>query len=134
MTRLALLAAACHQATFIVVESWLFAGLRESLRRRSTHLGKLVSCHLCTGMWIAFGLAALFRPRTVPPSGVVSGRARALSSFAVDSLVIALAGRVLNEVIGVVRREVEVRERRAKLLQAQARAVERPEEAAQPAG
>ena len=124
MNRLVLLSAACHQVTFIIVESWLFKGLRDALARRNEHLGRLVSCHLCTGTWVALGMAALFRPMAVPPAAL-RGRARGVAAYAADSLIIAFGGRVLNEVIAVVRREVEIRERAARLLELRAREAQR---------
>jgi len=129
MGRLLALAAACHQITFIVVESWLFAGLRERSAKLNEHLGKLVSCHLCFGTWVAFGLAALFRPGFVRPSPALPPLARAIAGWAVDSFVIALAGRVMNETIASVREDVEVRKKEAELLEAEVLAEEEPQSA-----
>jgi hypothetical protein len=129
MSRLLALAAACHQITFIVVESWLFAGLRERSARVNEHLGKLVSCHLCFGTWVAFGLAALFRPRFARPSPYLPPIAQAVASWAVDSFVIALAGRVMNEAIASVREDVEVKKKEAELLEAEVLAEEEPQRA-----
>lgn len=120
MGRLLALAAACHQITFIVVESWLFKGLRDWSAARNEHLGKLVSCHLCFGTWVGLILAALFRPRVAQPSGYVRGPVRAIVGWAVDGFVISLVGRVMNEVIGTVRKEVEVKEKEAELLEQEA--------------
>src|SRR5688500_1181555 len=105
MGRLLALAAACHQITFIVVESWLFKGLRESAAARNEHLGKLVSCHLCFGTWVGLALAALFRPTLVAPSANVRGPARAVLAWAVDAFVISLVARVMNETIASVRED-----------------------------
>lgn len=125
MGRLFALGAACHQITFIVVESWLFKGMRDQAAARNEHLGKLLSCHLCFGTWVGLLLAALFRPRVAPPSGYVQGPVRAVAGWAVDGFVIALVGRVMNEVIGTVRKEVEVKEKEAELLEATVASVEK---------
>lgn len=130
MSKLLALAAACHQITFIVVESWLFKGLRDAAAARSEHLGRLVSCQLCFGTWVAFVLAALFRPRSVAPSRALPARVNVVASWAIDSFVIALVARVLNETIASVREEVEVRKREAEVLEAAASA----EQEAQRAG
>lgn len=132
--RLALLSAACQQVTFILVESWLFRGLRETLARRSEHLGRLVSCHLCSGMWVGLALAALFRPAAVPPPRL-HGHARALATYVLDGTLIAFGGRVMNELIAWVRRDVDLKQREARLLEARARQNERSaEEEAQSVG
>ena len=117
MGRLLALAAACHQITFIVVESWLFKGMRDAAAARNEHLGKLVSCHLCFGTWVGMVLAALFRPRLASPSGGLPGPVRSIAGWAVDAFVIALAGRVLNELIAEVREDVEVKKKEAELLE-----------------
>lgn len=117
MGRLLALAAACHQITFIVVESWLFKGLREAAAVRSEHLGRLVSCHLCFGTWVGLALAAVFRPTLVPPSPPARGAVRGVLAWLVDAFVISLVARVMNEVIAIVRKDVEVKEQEARLLE-----------------
>ncbi len=121
MTRLFALAAACHQITFIVVESWLFTGLRDAASARNEHLGKLVSCHLCFGTWVGLALAVLFRPTTVRPSGHVGGPARPVLAWVVDGFVISLLARVINETIASVREDVEAKKKEAELLEGAAR-------------
>lgn len=123
MGRILALGAACHQITFIVVESWLFLGLRDWSAARNEHLGKLVSCHLCFGTWVGLILAALFRPRLVPPSGYLPGPARMLVGWVVDGFVIALVGRVMNELLGMLRKDVEVKAKEAELLEEEVQSV-----------
>jgi hypothetical protein len=130
MSKLLALGAACHQITFIVVESWLFRGLRDAAAARSEHLGRLLSCHLCFGTWVGFVLAALFRPRFAGPSRALPAPVSATASWAIDSFVIALVARLLNETIASVRGEVEVKKREAQVLDAVASA----EQEAQRAG
>lgn len=127
--RLLALAAACHQITFIVVESWLFKGARDAAAARNEHLGKLVSCHLCFGTWVGLALAALFRPTFVRPSGYVRDPARTVLAWVVDAFVISLVARVMNETIASVREDVEVKKKEAELLEAEVLAEEEPQRA-----
>lgn len=125
MTRLLALGAACHQITFIVVESWLFRGLRDAAQARSAHLGRLLSCHLCFGTWVGLALAALFRPQSAVPSGRARSPLRGVAEWAVDAFLISLVARALNEVLAAIRHEVALKRREAEVLEA---AVERGEE------
>ncbi|HEX5417351.1 MAG TPA: hypothetical protein VFZ25_16925 [Chloroflexota bacterium] len=123
LIRFLFLSAVNHQITIIVVESLIFKGFREWVARRSSYLGSLVSCHLCFGTWVGFFLALLFRPHFVeapnlpnePPA--VDRAYRHVALFVGDSFAIALGGRVFNEVLGLLRREVAVKEEERELLE-----------------
>lgn len=128
--RLLALAAACHQITFIVVESWLFKGLRDAAASRNEHLGKLVSCHLCFGTWVGLVLTLVFRPTLVPPATPRHGVLRSTFAWLLDAFVVSLVARVMNEVIAALRTDVEVKEQEKKLLE---EAAEGTEAAARPA-
>jgi|SRR5579883_2627641 len=123
ISRFVFLGAINHQITLIVVESLLFKGFRDWASRRSRWLGELVRCHLCFGMWVGFLLALIFRPRfvDVPPLASMSPdfnrRFRALATFAGDSFTIAVGGRVFNEALGLLRREVALTEEERQLLE-----------------
>jgi len=123
LVRFLLLGAINHQITIIVVESLLFKGFRAYVAARSRYLGELVSCHLCFGTWVGFGLALLFRPHFVEASAIApesSTEERIFRDFAYfvgDSFAIALGGRVFNEVLGLLRREVEVMDEERELLE-----------------
>jgi|SRR6185437_13537348 len=123
LTRFVFLGAINHQITLIVVESLLFKGFRDWASARSRWLGELVRCHVCFGMWVGFFLALVFRPRfvDVPPLASMSPsfnrRFRVLATFAGDSFAIALGGRIFNESLGLLRREVAVTEEERHLLQ-----------------
>jgi hypothetical protein len=122
LLRFVFLSAINNQITVIVVESWLFRGFRQRAARWSDWLGKLVSCDLCFGTWVGFLLAVIFRPHfvDVPPIPDTSPRLdywlRTLAVFAADSFAIALGGRLINEVLGLLRREVAVKDEEHELL------------------
>ena len=129
--RFVFLGAINHQITLIVVESLFFKGFREWALARSRWLGELVRCHLCFGMWVGFLLALIFRPNfvDVPPIENATPRFnrwyRALAIFAGDSFVIALGGRIYNELLGLLRREVAVTEEERELLEEEVEQLER---------
>lgn len=90
MTEAIALGLACWIATMVVVESELFRPLREWLDRRYIKHGRvhqnklryLVSCHLCTGTWIALAIQA------VAPIHVVTG----VGAFVLNALFIKAIG------------------------------------------
>ncbi len=129
--RFLFLGAINHQITLIVVESLLFRGVRERVAARSRWLGELVSCHVCFGMWVAFLLAFIFRPRFVVASPLETASPafnrwyRAVATFAGDSFVIAVGGRIYNELLGLLRREVAVTEEERELLEEEVEQLER---------
>jgi hypothetical protein len=123
LTKLLLFGAVNHQITIIVVESALFRGLRNATNRRSRYLGELISCHLCFGTWVGFLLALVFRPAlaSMPPvPGLPRGLDQAVRRGAVvisDGFAIALVGRIFNEVLGLLKREVQVKEEEGELIE-----------------
>jgi uncharacterized protein DUF1360 len=123
LTKLLLFGAVNHQITIIVVESALFRGLRNATKRRSRYLGELISCHLCFGTWVGFLLALVFRPAlaSMPPvPGFPRGLDQTVRRGAVlvsDGFAIALVGRIFNEVLGLLKREVQVREEEGELIE-----------------
>ena len=131
LIRYLLLSAINHQITIIVVESLLFKGFRAYVASRSRYLGDLVSCHLCFGTWVGFGLALLFRPHFVeapaiaPESSTSERLFRDFAFFVGDSFAIALGGRIFNEVLGLLRREVEVMDEERELLEEEIQILEK---------
>jgi hypothetical protein len=122
--RLLLLGAACHQIAHIVTQSLLFKPLREGLRERWRYLGDLVSCHLCFSTWVGLGLALLFRPRFVQPPRLLPARnldsvLRTVATTAVDAFAIGVVARGFNEVLALLKREVEIREEEVEELRAE---------------
>jgi hypothetical protein len=122
LRRYLILSAVNNQITVIVVESWLFRSFRAWAARRSAWLGQLVRCDLCFGTWVSFLLAAVFRPTLVETprlpgaSSRFNRRFRSFAAFLVDSFAIALGGRVINEILGLLQREVAVKEEQRELL------------------
>jgi len=49
--------------SFLAAESSVFAPVREWAAKKHALLGKLASCCYCLGHWVAFILAALYKPR-----------------------------------------------------------------------
>jgi hypothetical protein len=122
LVRFLFLSAINCQITVIVAESWLFRGFRVWAYRRSEWLGRLVSCDLCFGTWVGFLLALVFRPAfvEVPPTRTPWRTFDVLlqrgPEIAGDALAIALGGRAINEVLGLLSHEVEVIEEERDLL------------------
>jgi hypothetical protein len=129
--RFLFLGAINHQITLIVVESRLLPGFRQWSASRSRWLGELVRCHLCFGMWVGFFLALVFRPRFVEPPALSSASPgvnrwyRTLATFVGDSFAIAVGGRIFNELLGLLRREVAVVEEERELLEEEVEQLER---------
>ncbi len=122
LSRFVFLSAMNCQVTVIVVESWLFRDCRAWIQRHSEWLGRLVTCDLCFGTWVGFFLAIVFRPTFVdaPPLRTpwpeFNELFRRIAVVAGDAFTIALGGRALNEILGLLDREVAVREEEKELL------------------
>lgn len=63
MVQAALLSPVTASVAFTISETVLFAPMRAQVKRANPWLGKLVNCGDCLGHWVAFGLAAVYRPR-----------------------------------------------------------------------
>ncbi|MBI3966067.1 MAG: hypothetical protein HY329_10570 [Chloroflexi bacterium] len=128
--RLIFLGAVNHQITKIIVDSTLFRSCRETCAAIHPKLGELVSCHLCFGTWVGFWLAAVFRPRflqAAPPAGVSPETGYwfgTAANFLADSFLISMTGRFFNEVLGLLQREVKVRDEQAELIESTREVVE----------
>ena len=68
-------------------------------------------CHLCVGTWIGIVLAVIYRPQLLAS---VDGRpptaARTVANVAGDAVLIALGTRLWNDALGLLRREVQVKQ------------------------
>ena len=121
-SRFLFLSAINCQMTVIVVESWLFRGFRAWSQQRSDWLGRLVNCDLCFGTWVGFILAIVFRPTFVDvppvrtPWPAFNAAAQWIAVIAGDAFAISLGGRAANEILGLLDREVSVREEEKVLL------------------
>ncbi len=112
MMRFAFLAAIGHQVTYTLVEGGIFAGTRTRISSIHPKLEEFIHCHLCVGTWSGIMLAGLYQPNLLadavgqkPPSGM-----RRVANLAGDAFLIALGTRVWNEVLALLRREVQLKQ------------------------
>jgi hypothetical protein len=82
------------QATTLLCESDLFEPVRDLAGKTHPLLGELVNCHVCAGMWIAFGQAAYGKGTVTLRPTRTGGFVGGLASFLFDALAIAAAGRL----------------------------------------
>jgi hypothetical protein len=112
LMRFAFLAAIGHQVTYTFVEGGIFEDTRNSLAAIHPKLDEFVHCHLCVGTWSSMVLAGAYRPNLLAdalgtrPSGV-----RRIANFAGDAFLIAMGTRFWNEVLGLLRREVQLKQK-----------------------
>ena len=110
--RFAFLAAIGHQITYTLVEGGIFADTRERISAMHPKLDEFIHCHLCVGTWSGIVLAGVYRPNLLAdavgerPSGV-----RRVANLIGDAFLIALGTRLWNEVLGLMRREVQLKQR-----------------------
>ena len=112
LMRFAFLAAIGHQITYTLVEGGIFADTRERISAMHPKLDEFIHCHLCVGTWSGIVLAGVYRPNLLAdavgerPSGV-----RRVADLIGDAFLIALGTRLWNEVLGLMRREVQLKQR-----------------------
>lgn len=128
LMRFAFLAAIGHQVTYTLVEGGIFAETRERIGAIHPKLDEFIHCHLCVGTWSGIVLAGVYRPNLLAdvvgskPSG-----GRRVANLAGDAFLIALGTRVWNEILGLLRREVQLKQQTvAALEEGDAIAIERP--------
>ncbi len=80
------------QATALVVDSEMFRPARELAECANEELGVLLSCPLCTGMWMALGQALVAELRRPPFSPL---------RFIHRALAVACAGRIVRRLTDV---------------------------------
>ena len=111
LMRFVFLSAIGHQVTYTLVEGGIFEDARQRLSAVHPRADEFIHCHLCVGTWVGAVLAAIYRPNLLAH---VDGRrqspARATANPVGDAVLIALGTRVWNEVLGWLRREVQVGE------------------------
>ncbi|HYM50361.1 MAG TPA: hypothetical protein VET65_07270 [Candidatus Limnocylindrales bacterium] len=111
LVRFAFLAAIAHQITYTLVEGSIFEDARQRVSGLHPKLAEFVRCHLCMGTWVGLLLAAAYQPhllRDVQPQRPSLVR-RALD-LAADAFLLALGARIWNEGLGLLRREVQVKQ------------------------
>ena len=112
LMRFAFLAAIGHQITYTLVDGGIFADTRERISAMHPKLDEFIHCHLCVGTWSGIVLAGVYRPNLLAdavgerPSGV-----RRVANLIGDAFLIALGTRLWNEVLGLMRREVQLKQR-----------------------
>ena len=111
LLRFLFLAAIGHQVTYTFIEGGIFEPTRRRLSAVHPSVDQFVHCHLCVGTWIGIVLAAIYRPRLLAD---VDGRpptaARNVANVAGDAVLIALGTRLWNDALGLLRRDVEVKQ------------------------
>lgn len=112
LTRFAFLAAIGHQITYTVVEGGIFEDARRRLSAMHPKADQFVHCHLCVGTWVSVVLASIYRPNLLAEvDGRPPGPARQIANLAGDAVLIALGTRLWNEMLGWLRREVQVKQK-----------------------
>ena len=112
LTRFAFLAAIGHQITYTVMEGRIFEDARRRLSGLHPKAAQFVHCQLCVGTWVGAVLAAIYRPNLLAEvDGTPPGPARQIANLAGDAVLIALGTRVWNEMLGWLRREVQVKQK-----------------------
>jgi hypothetical protein len=128
LMRFAFLAAIGHQITYTLVEGGIFADTRTRISAIHPKLDEFVHCHLCVGTWSGILLAGIYQPNLLADvAGKKPSGARHLANLAGDAFLIALGTRVWNEVLGLMRREVQLKQRTVEAVeQAEEIRIERP--------
>jgi hypothetical protein len=117
--RFTFLAAIAHQITYILVEGGIFAEPRQRVGEMHPKLREFVNCHLCVGTWTGLLLAALYRPRLLEDvQDTHPSLARRTIDMAGDAFLIGLGSRVWNELLGWLRRAVQVQQQEIEQLDA----------------
>jgi hypothetical protein len=112
LMRFAFLAAIGHQITYTFVEGGIFEGTRVRLAAIHPKLDEFVHCHLCVGTWSGIMLASVYRPNLLADAAIPQKSAgRRVANLAGDAFLIALGTRVWNEILGLLRREVQLKQR-----------------------
>ncbi len=126
--RFAFLAAIGHQVTYTIVEGGIFADTRTRISAIHPKLEEFIHCHLCVGTWSGVVLASVYRPNLLADAvGQRHTGARRVANLAGDAFLIALGTRLWNEVLALLRREVQLKQQTAEALsEADRIAIERP--------
>ena len=111
LLRFVFLAAIGHQVTYTVVEGGIFEGMRQRVSRINPKLDEFVHCHLCVGIWTGAALAGIYRPNLLDDVGAKPpSAARQLANWTGDAMLIALGTRLWNETLGLLRRQVQIKQ------------------------
>ena len=111
LLRFLFLAAIGHQVTYTIVEGGIFEGMRQRVSHTHPKLDEFIHCHLCVGTWTGAVLAGVYRPNLLADvEAKPRSAARQLANLAGDAVLIALGTRLWNETLGLLRREVQVKQ------------------------
>ncbi|HEY8678168.1 MAG TPA: hypothetical protein VIN39_05990 [Candidatus Dormibacteraeota bacterium] len=126
--RFAFLAAIGHQVTYTLVEGGIFAGTRTRISAIHPKLEEFIHCHLCVGTWSGIMLASAYHPNLLADTlGTRPSGFRRVANLAGDAFLIAMGTRFWNEVLALLRREVQLKEKTVEAIAAPDKVViERP--------
>ena len=113
LVRFLFLAAIGHQVTYTVVEGGIFEDMRTRVSAMHPKLDEFIHCHLCVGTWAGVVLAGLYRPNLLADVDAAkpASAGRRLANLIGDAVLIALGTRLWNEILGLLRREVQVKQK-----------------------
>ena len=112
LLRFLFLAAIGHQVTYTIVEGGIFERMRKRASSIHPKLDEFIHCHLCVGTWAGAVLAGIYRPNLLADVGArPPSAARRVANLAGDAVLIALGTRLWNEILGLLRREVQVKQK-----------------------
>jgi hypothetical protein len=110
--RFLFLAAIGHQLTYTIVEGGIFDDARTRVSSIHPRLDEFVHCHLCVGTWAGAVLAAIYRPNLLADvDDKPASAARNVANLVGDAVLIALGTRLWNESLGLLRREVQAKQK-----------------------
>ncbi|TMD66918.1 MAG: hypothetical protein E6I84_04470 [Chloroflexi bacterium] len=112
--RFLFLTAIGQEVSHTLAEADGFEEVRQRISRLDPRLDAFVHCQLCIATWVGFILAATYRTNVL---AAVDGRrpsaARRVANVAGDAVLITLATRWWQEVLALLRREVQPKRLRA---------------------
>jgi hypothetical protein len=112
LVRFVFLAAIGHQVTYTIVEGGIFEDMRRRASEIHPKLDEFVHCHLCVGTWAGAVLAAIYHPNLLADvDDKPASASRKIANLAGDAMLIALGTRLWNEILGLLRREVQVKQK-----------------------
>lgn len=112
LMRFTFLTAISHQITYTLVEGGILEDGRHRLSRIDPRVDEFIHCHLCVATWVGAVLAAIYRPNLLAAGeGKPASAPRQIANLAGDAILIALGTRAWNELLGLLRRQVQGTER-----------------------
>lgn len=103
-------------ATWIIVESKLFEGVREWVQKKAgeeSKLAYLTTCHLCAGTWVGLALSTVLTGPLAPTTAL--SMLNAVLTVLLNGLLFKSVGHLLLEVATFARHSVAIREQQVEL-------------------